>query len=401
MIALKGVEVAISGRLASMTHGEAAALIARWGGQYVAQPTAHTSYVVVGEEGQAEPVSQEAGSQQPTRVVRRARELQQKGARLEILPERDFLRKLASEPGTLEPDTGEVRTLHTIPDLSRLLGQSGNQIRSWVRRGLLTPTETRAGIDYFDFQQVAIGRMLQGLVHAGARPGELQRRLNRLQRWLSTAAGEGESIVADENGALKVRFDDGTVADDEGQLQFDFAPTQSARITQVRQPVGVNEAMLHATGSTDEPWFSTGSTYEERGALEQAERAYRRALETEGSRPEVLFNLGNVLYNLDRTAEAAQCFLDAVEQDPEFVDAWSNLGIALADLGQGTEAVAAYNEALSLNPAHADTHYNLAETLFQLGRIRQAREHWQIYLQKDPRSPWANHVRHRLLQEKA
>ncbi|MEM7164808.1 MAG: tetratricopeptide repeat protein [Planctomycetota bacterium] len=394
MIALKGIEVAISGRLASMTHGAAAALIAKSGGQYVAQPSAHTSYVVLGQEG-----ASQTDPTQPTRVVQRARELQRDGVELEILTEREFLRKLVTSD---DPD--EVQTLYTIPELSRLLGVSGHRIRTWIRRGLLSPTENRGGIDYFDFEQVAIGRMLQGLVRSGARPEELQRRLGRLQQWLTADAETeaGDSIVTDDSGALRVRLEDGSVADDEGQLQFDFAPRKSARITQVQPHAPAHRQMhpFHAAGCSDEPWFTTGSSYEERGALEEAERAYRRALETEGPRPEILFNLGNVLYNLDRTADAAQCFLSAVELDAGYVDAWGNLGIALTDLGQGPEALAAYHEALTLNPDHADTHYNLAETLYQMGRIRQAREHWRIYLQKDPQSPWANHVRHRLLQEK-
>ena len=51
---------------------------------------------------------------------------------------------------------------------------------------------------------------------------------------------------------------------------------------------------------------------------------------------------------------------------------------------------------MAVDPRYPDAHYNLAEIFYQIGSVEEARPHWEAYLEEDPNSTWADHVRERL-----
>lgn len=375
---LDGATVAITGRLASMTHEEAALRIARAGGRFVTTPTPETDLLVVGEGGP--PLGDDGAI---TQKLARARALLEDGSRLLVVGEDDFLARLG-----LQEKRADLHRLYTTAQLARILGVPTGDIRSWVRHGLIHPARTVNRLCWFDFQQVAAARRLQDLKRAGVSAARIRRSLEQVEQWLPDAPrilAQLERLERKEK--LVVRLEDGRLAEANGQL---FLPFDAFGPGDDRTPT----IPLPRDGEGD--WFEVGARAEEEGHLENAAYAYRRALAEGPRRAEVCFNLGNVLYALERTEEAAQRFREATELEPDYVEAWNNLGNALSSLNLLGDAVTAYQRALGFAPDYADAHFNLAETFATLGHVDRARTHWLRYLEHDPNSSWATEVKERL-----
>lgn len=292
----------------------------------------------------------------------------------------------------------------TAPQLGRLLQVPEHHVRSWVRRGLLTPAAGAPEDEQrFDFSQLALARVLADLSHSGTSPQRLRKLIDRLRAWLPEPERVARQLgILGRDGELLVRLEDGALADTSGQLQLDFAPPPPPAPSAMRR-VSSRRPRLHRPDMQEvrdldaDAWFERGLAAEDRGDLVRAEQAYCRALAADGGDATVRYNLGNVLYRAGRLPEAAQAFLGAVEADPAYVEAWSNLGLALHELEQWREAARAFRQALTVDADYAHAHLHLADTLEELGQGDAARRHRQAFLRLDPHAPQAPQVRRRLL----
>ena len=355
-----------------MSRGEAARRIEQAGGRYVASPTPTTDLLVVGHGG---PPLGEDGRLSSS--LREARALQELGSELRIVAEAELLERLG-----LRERSEELGRLYTTEQLSRILDVPARTLRAWVRHGLIEPARVVRRLCLFEFRQVASARALSRLTRVGVSPARIRASLEQLGLWL----GQGERALTqletlESSRLLVVRTRDG-LAEPDGQLRLDFDRT--ARPDSPRAP----------RLAPDD--FERGAQAEDDGRLEDAARAYERALAADATRPVLHFNLGNVYYSLERKADAVTALLRAVELDGEYVEAWNNLGNIMADVGEGEQAQACFQRALELEPGYADAHYNLAEILADRGDYSAAREHWTAYLAADPFSSTADVVRERL-----
>ena len=405
---LFGRRVAFTGRLASMNREQALTFLEMVGAFHDRAPVDETDYLVVGE---ASRLLTEEGH--PSASLSTARALRESGAAIGILSETQFLALLGLE---------ELLRLYTTQQLGRILKVPDREIASWVRRGLIRPVKVVHRLHYFDYAQVASAKFLLDLVRSGVPVSRIRGNLREMEAWYP---GVGKSLVQlgvmERDGQLMVRLEDGSLADSRGQLQIQFHASNAAAETieksQEAQPLNVvrfpsGQASTLDSKRTDraegrskvpEPtspfggsWFDAALSFEESGWLEDAAAAYQKALAIDGPSAELAFNLGNVLYQLGRKEESVQRFLQAVEQEPAFIESWNNLANALFDIDRPEEAVRALRKALAVDPRYADAHYNLAEVLHHLGRDGEAAVHWQAYLEEDPASEWAEHVRERL-----
>ncbi len=373
---LAGAEVAITGRLASMSREDAVERILAAGGVYVEMPRAGTRLLAVGQGGP--PLGDDG---QLTHALRRARELQEAGGALEILSEEELLARLG-----LEEERAGLHRATTTTQLARILDVPPGAIRSWVAEGLIEPVRAHGRLFFFSFLQVASAKALSELLRAGVTPARIRRSLELLRDRVPDAERMlGQLEVLSYSGPVFVRTANGALAEPNGQLCFEFEGVDP----ELRLCARDDQRSLAE-------WVDLGLRAERDGRVEEAVRAYRSALGRDQAHPEVHFNLGNALYALGSFEEALERYRRAVELAPDYVEAWNNLGILLGEMNQPAEAVRAYRRALSLAPDYPDALYNLAETLVARGEVDEARRLWRAYLRVDPQSPFARIVRERL-----
>ena len=382
---LRGVELAITGRLASMRRDEATRRVAEAGGSYAQTPTETTQVLVVGQDG---PPLGEDG--RPTRHLRRARELRDAGHPIRIVPEAEFLDLLG-----LAERRSDLARLYTTEQLARILGIPRREITAWRRAGLIEPARLVRRLAFFDYRQVSALKALRELAHSGVKPQRIRRSLHELEGWWPDTDGALAQLeTIEQEGDLFVRTREGSLAEPSGQLLLDFGARASEASNQAPEARERTESSTGLQG--EEFWFRRGLALEEEGRPEEAVHAYTQALEAGHPRPELAFNLGNLMYGLQKTEEAAQCFALATEIEDDYVEAWNNLGNALAELDRADEAIAAFQAAIRLEADYPDPHFNLAETYAAQGRLDEARAHWSEYLALDPHSTWSDEVRKRL-----
>ncbi len=374
---LRGKEVAITGRLASMNRDEARARIDEAGGSYVRTPGEATELLVVGQWGP--PIGEDG---RLTRSMRAAEEVKRRGGKIRVIDEADFLARLG-----LTERLDDLHREYTTSQLARILRIEPALVRHWVRRGLIRPRREVGYLYYFDFQQVATARTLSRLTREGVSPGVIRRSLETLRGWMNVDPAFSLLETMDRFGNLLVRTEDGHLAEPNGQLRMEFDDGGDVPAT---APVGAPQER------TVEQWFELGVHAEREGLLPVAVGHYQRALALNDAHPEVHFNLGNALYGMGQVKESLASYRAAVHAAPTFVEAWNNMGILLDEMGDEENAIVAYRRALSIAPDYADAHYNLAESFVKCGKVDEAREHWRAYLRADPLSPFARVVRERL-----
>jgi tetratricopeptide (TPR) repeat protein len=89
--------------------------------------------------------------------------------------------------------------------------------------------------------------------------------------------------------------------------------------------------------------------------------------------------------------EAFEAYKRALEYDPEFIEAWGNLGILLTRTGQMEEAEGCFEAAFALDPEYPFTWGAWAGYLVIQDRMKEAEQALQKALQLDPDNPkiWA------------
>lgn len=147
--------------------------------------------------------------------------------------------------------------------------------------------------------------------------------------------------------------------------------------------------------SSAEQYFLMGSLLDDGTSerVEEAVKAYRRALEEDPDLVAALINLANIRYSRDELAEAQALYERAISLDPSYFEAHFNLGNIHHDHAQYSHAEASYREALALNPEYADAHFYLAVTLEKMGRSVDARAHWKAYERLAPHGEWVELAR--------
>jgi DNA-binding transcriptional MerR regulator len=362
----------------ALDRGHAIELIRRHGGQYSRKINARTTIVVVGVD--AWPLGDDG---RLTTQFQRMRELEHEHPSADVIGEAEFLARL----GLARSEPGMVRR-YSLPELSELLQVPARQLERWCKMGLILSAETRDGIRWFNFAEVAACRALARLKLAGISSARIRRSLRQLAEVLADRHVQLSAVASIErSGRLLWRDDRMHLIDPTGQLHLEFEQTDAASHVNFEQ---------HKVNDHDA--FQRAREAEERGDLVEAVREYRALLE-HGDNAQMSYNLGTVLHKLGQDAEAADVLADAVDAEPGWAEAWNNLGLALGGLGRLDEARAALEQALRWRSHYADAEFNLADVLEQAGKRREARKHWAKYLQYDSAGPWAAHARKRLRGE--
>jgi len=113
--------------------------------------------------------------------------------------------------------------------------------------------------------------------------------------------------------------------------------------------------------------FALATDYHRRGLLDDAVRAYSRALNLDPVNPDVYNNLGAALRGQGKLAAACACYRRALILRPNHAGTLANLGNALREQGNLKSAINALTHAIRQAPQSADVIFNLGLALRAAG----------------------------------
>jgi tetratricopeptide (TPR) repeat protein len=112
------------------------------------------------------------------------------------------------------------------------------------------------------------------------------------------------------------------------------------------------------------------------GRLDQAEAAYRDALDIAPGHTAITHNLGVVAAAQGRHRSAIGYFDEAIAAEPQYASAHYNRAAALQALGQSREAIRGFGRACAIEPEHYDAHRALGFLWLAEGDRGRALDHF-------------------------
>lgn len=134
-------------------------------------------------------------------------------------------------------------------------------------------------------------------------------------------------------------------------------------------------------------WNNLGNAMRARGAIFDAMSCYSTSLSYQPGFAAAHCNLAGLLRDQGKPQEAEGQYRAALISDPNLAEAAAGLGTALRDMGRTEEAVTFYVRAVTLQPEAADHHANLANTYKDLNRIEESIVSYQAALALQPDMP--------------
>ena len=162
-------------------------------------------------------------------------------------------------------------------------------------------------------------------------------------------------------------------------LKFPNSATLYNIIGSANQGLGKLEEAVKAYNKalSIKPYFAEacnnlGIAYKEQGKLEAAINAYNKTLSIKPDFAEAYYNMGIALKEQGKLGAAIKTYMKVISIKPDFAEAYNNLGIALKDQGKSAEAVKVYKKALLVKPNFAETYYNMGNALKDQGQLAEA-----------------------------
>lgn len=174
---------------------------------------------------------------------------------------------------------------------------------------------------------------------------------------------------------------------DETRKLYDQA-RQAARRKDLARAI---ELLAHVVGRDPqdfEAWTDLATLRFQRGEFDEADQAYRRALEAKPTFSLALLNFARLRVARRDFAGAIELLQRAVEAHPRSVEAHELLGETYLQVRKGSQAVVHLNEALRLDPlGRAELHLRLAALYDRAGAKWKAAEEYAAFLAKRPDHP--------------
>lgn len=126
------------------------------------------------------------------------------------------------------------------------------------------------------------------------------------------------------------------------------------------------------------------SLYQDRGALDDAERTLRSALDARPDLETPRLKLGLLLMERKKYEQAVDQFEQAVHQGTRNPTAFYNLGLALVELGRGKDALRYLEQVIQGEKLPGKFYYLLGRAYHQAGQLEDALKQFRLAVKKDP-----------------
>jgi tetratricopeptide (TPR) repeat protein len=284
--------------------------------------------------------------------------------------------------------------LYSTAQVSRLLGIPRGRLRWWSQCGLITPGEREGSRRLYTFRDLISLKAARDLTEQGLGATRIKRAIRRLTADLGAVQDPLVMLrVYGNDRRLVLERDGHDVEAETGQILIDFRVSRLAEAadrTVAFDPSGRRGASERSAYE----WFLEATKIEEdESRWDEAEKAYRTAIEMDPGIAAASTNLGNLLFRQGRSAEAEELYRGAIQGDPDQPQAYYNLGFLKLDAGRADLAIVFLQKALTLDPEFADARFNLGVALEREGRIAEARREFVRFLDMDTSSPWAKVAR--------
>ncbi len=120
-------------------------------------------------------------------------------------------------------------------------------------------------------------------------------------------------------------------------------------------------------------WYSKGVILVKSGELEEALKAFDKAMWLDPKHHKALEAKARTLFKLERFLEAYDVYKKLAKEVPKDEEYWYYCGEALVQLGSYSKALPYYYKALDVNPYYADAWYGKANVLEGVARERTAK----------------------------
>jgi len=281
-------------------------------------------------------------------------------------------------------------------EAARLSNLSQRQIRSYVRRGVVSGGRTLPCPDgrgqgkplRFNFRELTLLKTVGRLLKAGIHPRRLEQALGMLRHQWPDSQELSEVRIEAEANTIVVSDGDTCWEPHSGQTRLLFSRGPIAVVTQpstssfVRLPASSGATQEHETAGpcSARQWFDRGMSFESSDP-DEAYACYLRALACDPEHVESMINVGRLCSEGGDGQRAAAYFRQAARVDPSHAVAHFNLAVTMHDRGALDDALICYRTALIYDPHFADAHYNLATLLDDMGDHEGAEEHRSAYQQ--------------------
>ena len=236
-------------------------------------------------------------------------------------------------------------------------------------------------------------RALLGAGEVMTRQGELERALAVYRKAIALAPDS--AAVYRQLGQLYLRTDD----DDRARATFAKALKLAPDHAPDHYNLGVAHARDHDYKTAAQHmqraleidpeyalvYYSLADMYcAKMGQCERAVDMASKAVKIEPTRARYRTALGRVYMRLNRHEEAEAAFRAAIERDSAAVEALNGLGMVLAQQGKEAAAAAVLEQSIALYPAYPEAHLTLSKVYMKQGKAEEGQKQIEMFKRLDP-----------------
>ena len=261
-----------------------------------------------------------------------------------------------------EVDNNRSAAGYTTGEVAGLIGLTHDQVRQYVKRGIVEPKRGGRREYRFSFQDVVLLRAAKGLLDDKVPVRKAISALTKLKGRLPDATPLASLRIFADGKDVVVRAEKELWDAESGQGHLDFgAPAQaeaSGEVARIADSESGDFGDLEELGSHE--WYNLGLDYEDVD-VQRAKEAYARAIALNPDNADAHVNLGRLFQLESDLKRAKRHYGLALHAAPGHELAIYNTGTVFDELDELSTAAEYYHRA----PGVPDAHYNLAR-IFEL-----------------------------------